>query len=234
MLGLFSLNPKSPAGYSGFVKLYSQLKVPLNFSPVFPEFQLDFGQSITLPFVRASRFGLPYVKEDLLLLTDGTLRGDVVHKASLNNDHSYLVVENQLKSTSNQLTSNLLTSNLKFVTEFSVSFSESFLSEHLQQLAVVCPNLHRLNLQDSKHCLKDLQGLRATASYCHNLQGLNLMGIPVTEVEDETQLWEILTGMKLTHLVVHLCVLSPTRKKQAKINYIISDIFKTTRVIVHN
>ena len=36
-------------------------------------------------------------------------------------------------------------------------------------------------------------------------------------MEDQTQLWEILTGMKLTHLAVHLCVLSPTRKDKRKL-----------------
>ena len=210
MSAWFSLNPRSPTGYAGHgcVKLYRQFEAPLNFSPVFPEFQLDFGQSVTLPFVRASRFGLPYVKEDLLLLTDSTHRGNVVLKASLDVDYSYIVDNNQLKAN---------TGYLKSVTEFAVSFSESFVSEHLQQLAIACPNLYRLSLEDNKNCLKDLRGLRAIASDCHNLQGLNLQGIPVTEVEDQVQLWQILSGMKLTNLALHLCILLPTRKVKQKL-----------------
>ena len=35
-------------------------------------------------------------------------------------------------------------------------------SNHLEQLAVVCPNLQRLNLQGNINCLRDLQGLHVT------------------------------------------------------------------------
>jgi len=154
-----SLNPRSPTGCTGCVKLYRQFEALLNFSPVFPEFQLDFGPSVTLPFVRSSEFGLP---GDLLLLTDSTQHGNV---ALLHIDHSYLVDEYHLKAN---------TGNLKFLVEFAVSSSELFLSEHLQQLAVSCPNLCCLNLEYSKSCLKDLRGLHAIASECQNLQGLNL------------------------------------------------------------
>jgi len=40
---------------------------------------------------------------------------------------------------------------------------------------------------------------------CHKLQGLNLTYIPVNEIENQTCLWKILSGMKLTHLGVKLC-----------------------------
>ena len=74
---------------------------------------------------------------------------------------------------------------------------------------MVCPNLQRLNLQDHSNCLRSLQGLRAIATYCHNLQGLNLVGVQVTEVENHIQLWEILSNMKLTHLAIELCIIMP-------------------------
>ena len=104
--------------------------------------------------------------------------------------------------------------------EFDVS-SGRLCSEHLEQLAIACPNLQRLNLRQkmshdhdlgvhSTQCLISLRGLHAIANLCHNLQGLNLLNIPVNEVENQTQLWEILSGMKFTHLAVELCVLLPT------------------------
>ena len=77
--------------------------------------------------------------------------------------------------------------------------SDGFDSKHLEQLAVTCPNLQRLDVRNNKSCLNNLQGLQTITSSCHNLQGLNLLGIPVSEVEDQTQLWEILSDMKLTH-----------------------------------
>ena len=44
-------------------------------------------------------------------------------------------------------------------------------------------------------------------SYCSNLQRLNLLGIPVIAVENRVQLWKILTGLRLTYLVIEACVL---------------------------
>ena len=62
-------------------------------------------------------------------------------------------------------------------------------------------------------CLRNLQGLHVAVDSCHNLQGLNLVEIPVTEVENQVTLWQILSDIKqLTHLAVDLCVLS-TRNK---------------------
>ena len=43
------------------------------------------------------------------------------------------------------------------------------------------------------------------------------MGIPATEVEDQTQLWEILSDMKLTHLAVDVCVLLPSVRDKQKL-----------------
>ena len=60
-------------------------------------------------------------------------------------------------------------SSLDFVTEFDVSFYKfgdtefvSINSKHLVQLAVTCPNLQQLNLENNKHCLKSLRGLLTT------------------------------------------------------------------------
>ena len=45
------------------------------------------------------------------------------------------------------------------------------------------------------------------ASHCHNLTGLDISGI--STLESQIQLWEILSDMKLTHLAVDFCVISP-------------------------
>ena len=91
----------------------------------------------------------------------------------------------------------------------------------MEQLAIVCPNLQRLNFKGFNHCLKNLQGLQAIASHCHNLQGLNLLCICVEKVEDHVRLWEILSNMKLTHLGVDFCVLRSdiTNKKKLICSY---------------
>ena len=104
------------------------------------------------------------------------------------------------------------------VTHFDLVQCSSFCSGHLEQLAIACPNLQRLNLQDCYFCFDSLQGLQAIASHCHNLQGLNLLGILcVSKVEDQTRLWEILSNMKLTHLEVEYCVLRSKAANKEKL-----------------
>ena len=79
---------------------------------------------------------------------------------------------------------------------------------HLEQLAIACPNLERLNLGRAENCLQSLQGLHAIIDTCQNLQGLNLLGIPVSSVESYLLLWELLSSIKkLTHLAIDLCML---------------------------
>ena len=59
-----------------------------------------------------------------------------------------------------------------------------------------------------EHCLQSLQGLCAIVDSCRYLQGLNLVGIPVSSVESYLLLWELLSSIKkLTHLAIDLCML---------------------------
>ena len=95
------------------------------------------------------------------------------------------------------------------VVHFDLSWCNCLLSGHLEQLAITCPNLQRLNLQYADKCLKSLQDLQAIANYCYNLRVLNLLGIPVSVVENQVQLWEILSDIRLTHLAVDVCVMEP-------------------------
>ena len=81
-------------------------------------------------------------------------------------------------------------------------------SGHLEQLAIACPNLERLNLGKAQNCLQSLQGLHAIVDTCQNLQGLNLVGIPVSSVESYLLLWELLSSIKkLTYLAIDVCML---------------------------
>ena len=52
------------------LKLFEKFTSPLNISPVFPITQLEFGQKATLPFMKASDFGMLGLETDPVLLTD--------------------------------------------------------------------------------------------------------------------------------------------------------------------
>jgi len=204
-------NSNSPTGCIGHVKLYGNYKVPLDFFPVLPKFQLDFGQAATSPFVRASSVGLPGLETNLLLLTGCTYNGSTVHKAVMKREslscYEYL---------------NQSHAGLEFLTELALLFGGSLRSKHLEQIGLTCPTLQRLNLRTNKQCLVRLQGLCTIASRCHNLQGLNLMGIPFKEIENQARLWSVLSGMKLTHLGIDIRVLLPsTNDEKVMIGYFV-------------
>jgi len=184
----------SPSGDSGVIKLYKSLKTPMNLAHVLPVFQVEFGPAATLPVVNADICGFSNMQ--FLVLTDSILHNQVVYKASLR--LYQLVVQ-----------VNRTFTDLEFIIEFDASHFDAK-SDHLEQLAFACPNLQRVNLFGNKQCLKSLRGLRTIASCCHNLHGLNLMGMSVKEVENQMELWEILSSMKLTHLAICLCILLPS------------------------
>ena len=98
---------------------------------------------------------------------------------------------------------------LRFVTDIDFSGDDTFQSDQLEQVTRMCPNLQRLGL--SAISLNSLQGLCAIATCCNNLQGLNLLGIQVAQVEDQLQLWEVLSNLNLTHLAMELCLIGPLR-----------------------
>jgi len=193
------LNRYCPAGHSGYFKVFHDYKRPLNIS-LTPYFQLQFGQSSTLPFVRASKYGLLGFQVDVLLLTSCTCGNRELHSAMA-------IVTNQYENfQSNHFNSDV--NNISFITHFSASNCQ-LLSGHLEQMAIACPNVMELNLESNDNCLKSLQGLRMIAGSCRNLKGLNLSCIAVDNMESQVQLWEILVEMKLTYLDLDLCALLP-------------------------
>jgi len=194
------LNPSSRTGHTGCLRLFSNIKIPMNFLPQLPEFQVQFGPSCSLPCVRASNYGLLGLHKDILLLTDMyTCKGKKLCKAVM---RSY----NRL-NLDGHFNSDIV--SLNHLTHFDASNTKYLHSGHLEQLALICPNLEELNLQGNANCLKSLQGLHMLASCCDNLQGLNLLGISVTDLESRLQLWQILADMKLIYLAIESCVLVP-------------------------
>ena len=139
-----------------------------------------------------------FSKSDYFLLTKCTHHKKDVQKAILK--QIPLVVQ-----------VNGITCSFKVLTEFSASSCDVH-SNHLEQLAVACPNLQGLNLEQNKRCLERLKGLCTIASLCLDLEGLNLKGIPTENVESQVYLWKILSDMKLTYLAVDLWILLPSNE----------------------
>ena len=187
-----------PVGHRSCLKLYySDVKVPLNLFPTLPHFQLDFGENTIYPYTKIGTFGITDLQySDFTLVTDCEYgsKALIVRPIDFGIIHNYMLNKN--------------VSNLNSITEFDLSYGR-LNSEHLEQLAIACPNLQRLNLFDNNVCLSSLKGLQMIAQRCCNLCGLNLGRVSITEVEDQMRLWQILSDMRLTHLVLEVCVFQP-------------------------
>jgi len=205
------LNPFSPTGCTGCLKLFSSFKVPLDLFPAPPDFQLEFGESCALPIVKPSKYGLLGLIKQNIVLTNYSYGGETVHKAmmrrNIDTGHSHF-------SSGSHFNSHIF--NLSFVSHFDGSHCRLLCSGHLEQLAMACPNLLELNLRGNVNCLKSLQGLHTVATYCHNLRGLNILLISLNNVESHIWLWEILANLKLTTLLIELCTLIPHEDDQTK------------------
>jgi len=186
-------NSVVPVGHTANIKFYERHKIPFNVYPIVPAFQLEFGKSAVLPFAVAKQCGIQGV--DYLVVSDCCRDGKMMYKAT----HTSV----------DCLKFNCIITSLRFVTHFDVGQCESFLPSHLEEVAIACPNLQQLVLARCTSCLKSLHGLRAIAKHCYNLQGLNILSIAVIHVEDQVELWEILSNLKLTHLVANYCLISP-------------------------
>ena len=149
-------------------------------SPVVPFIQLQVTEStVTLPLVKASKYGTLGLDVDTLHLTQGNCH---VHKALFTGG-----IDEHVDFSFASLTS---------VTHFDASYYGGLYPGHLEQLSIACPNLKRLNLCGNSNCLKNLQGLHSLANNCKNLQALNLKNIYTHDHEyDCVQLWEILCAI---------------------------------------
>jgi len=183
-------------GKTSYFKHYTKLRSPLNLYPPIPVFQLVIGQTIVLPLVKPSSFGI-FLDWDMATLTDCIFDGKVVCKADTG-------VYNFFRDA---VLNKVVIDNLNCVTEFNFAYSETLQSGNLEQVAVACPNLQRLNLENNVDCLHPLKGLRMIASNCCNLRGLSVRCISVTYIESQLGLWDIVSRMRLTDLVADVCVL---------------------------
>ena len=173
-------NSTIPVGHTAYLKLYNtgNNRSPLNFFPIFPTVQLEFSQTATLPFVKTSSFGVLGLEGDLVLLTDTVHDGRTAVKAKIMTpdefNHILIILNSSVKS-------------LNFVTDFDFIQCQFLHSGHLEQLAIACPNIQRLNLGGNTECLDSLQGLRMIAHCCVDLCGLNLRGIALENVVGYTK-----------------------------------------------
>jgi len=193
--------------YTSSFKLYYDMRTPpLNLSPSLPEFQVDFCQTAIVSYAEPSSFGiiLSWNFFAVFIVTDCNHNGKKFSKMEpgLSN-----VLE--LSRNSNNVVLNDFIDHLNCITEANFSEFETVKYWHLERLAVACPNLQRLNLQNNFECLKNLKGLEKIASHCCDLRGLSFQYIPHHLVEDHLQFWKILSSMKLTHLFIDVCVFYP-------------------------
>ena len=174
--------------------LYDIARVPMDLYPPIPLMKFRFGPAATLPLIKLSDHGILGLDKDIFYLSDYDHYGKV--RLSVSPKYTAVKVEH-LHCISN------------FDSISNVDFSGvNIYPGHLEQLAIACPNLERLNLGNAQNCLQSLQGLHAIVDTCQNLQGLNLVEIPVSSVESYLLLWELLSSIKkLTHLAIDLCML---------------------------
>ena len=204
------------------ISLYSNKRIPMNLYPAVPLRKFQFGPSATPPFIRLSNHNIMGLENDIFHIRwydhRGTVRCAITYEDELQES---LIEEKHLS----------YPSHLHSVSYVDMSNSGAC-PDHLKQLAVVCPNLEQLNLQNNVNCLKDLEGLRAIVHTFQNLESLNLAGISVSSVESYLLLWELLSCLKkLTHLVIDLCVLQPPDSSDAN-KQSLASMFRSCRKLM--
>ena len=199
---IFSFWLKSGAQAPSFkISLYDNRKIPINLYSPMPFRKFQFGLMNVPPFVRLSNYGMLGLEDDVFHLNEYDHRGVSKHTVTRIGTGSYKAF---IKEKHFNDIVHLHSVSYIDISDLDVS------SNQLEQLAVVCPNLQRLNLQGNIHCLEDLQGLHVIVNACQNLQGLNLTGISAPSVGSHLRLWELLSSLKkLTHLASDLCLLTP-------------------------
>ena len=143
------------------IGLYDIARVPMDAIPL-RKFQLGpAAKPPPLIIVKLSDHGILGLDKDIFYSSDydhyGKARLSVSPKYNLD-----LVEDEHLHYISN------------FNSVSNVDFSGvNIYPDHLEQLAIACPNLERLNLSGAHNSLQSLQGLHAIVDTCQNLQGLN-------------------------------------------------------------
>ena len=175
------------------IGFYNITRVPMDLYPSISLRKFQFGPEAKPPLIKLSDQGILGLDEDIFYLSDYDHCGKP--RLSVSPYKYYFLKDEHLHCIINSV------SNVDF------SYVNVY-PGHLEQLALACPNLERLNLRNAKNSLQSLQGLCAIVDTCRNLQGLNLVRIPASSVESYLLLWELLSSIKkLTHLAIDLCML---------------------------
>ena len=178
--------------------LYQYKQTTINLYLVMPLQGYEVGPSVTFPFFEPRTCGLLYQPHTRVFYSNEfNYNGTVRHTITQAPPHGTCVQNVPINNTT----------CLHSVCYIDLSRAPVN-SDNLKQLAIVCPNLQRLNLDDNVNCLKDLQGLHAIVYTCVNLEGINLAGISVSQVESCELLWALLSNLKkLTHLAIEVCLM---------------------------
>jgi len=196
------------------IHLYDSKRIPMNLYPSVPLRKFQYGLEATPLLIQLRDYGIVGLLRDVCFLTEydnyGTIRHTLTPTAHNYMNYDFEICQLHLPQSYNRI-SHLHTVSYVDISDLDVH------SNHLEQLAVACPNLLRLNLKRNFGCLKHLQGLCAIVHTCENLEGLNLVGISVSSVESHLLLWELLSSLKkLTHLAIDLCMLQQCDPDDAK------------------
>jgi len=198
-------------GYTSYFKLYYNFEVPLNLFPNLPFYQLEIGQTVIQPIVSTSKFKIMNMEYDTFVLTDQVCNGKQHCKA----DSDLLTV-----SFSGPLLVNNSVASLECVTELTIWLDNDSV-DTLKQLPTSCPNIQRLSVIGRSIAVSVLDGLRAIALHCLNLHGLNLLDGGGESLKDfHISMWEILSEMKLTHLLLETCAIFGFNADEQKLSYI--------------
>jgi len=148
-----------PLMYTSHFKYYYYGHLPLGLFSSFLAFQLEIGQTVTLPFVKASDLGILGLDWDILMVNSSFHDDKLVHKVDAGSPSVCEIFQNK------NIKLNSVTYCLDYVTEFNFSSSQYVCPGHLEQLAIACPNLQRLNLIGNQECLSNLRGLQTIANW---------------------------------------------------------------------
>ena len=178
------------------IGFYDIIRAPMDLYPSIPLKKFQYGPAAKPHLIKLSDHGILGLNKDLLYLSNYDHYGKTRLSATPRRPKFLKFVKDEH-----------YISNFNSVSYVNFS-SVNIYPDHLEQLAIICPNLQRLNLRKAQNSLQNMQGLRAIVNTCQNLQGLNLEEIPVSEKESCLLLWELLSSIKrLTHLAIDLCML---------------------------
>ena len=189
------------SSFSSFeIRLYDSVPRPLNLFPPVPVRNYKFGPAATPTLIQLPAYDIVGLKDNIFHFSEYIDdHGMVCHAVTLDHgDCGSLIEERHITCIP----------HLRTVSYIDISY-KNVNSNHLQELAVACPNLQQLHLQGNVNCLQDLQGLQAIVDKCKNIKSLNLAGIDVSWVESYLLMWDLLSSLKkLTLLTIDLCMIS--------------------------